>query len=53
MFIEQHIFQNHGATIVIIFQEDHGTTITVKFSKRVWMLKMLGTETTKWKFPSC
>ncbi|MDR2806633.1 MAG: PAS domain-containing sensor histidine kinase [Puniceicoccales bacterium] len=41
MFIVQRILRDHGATIAIASQENSGTTITLKFPKKIRVPKML------------
>jgi signal transduction histidine kinase len=44
MFIVQRILRDHGATIAIASQEGRGTTITIKFPRKIRVPKMLETE---------
>jgi signal transduction histidine kinase len=44
MFIVQRILRNHGATLSIASQKNRGTSISVKFLKKIRMLKMLETD---------
>jgi signal transduction histidine kinase len=44
MFIVQRILRDHGATIAVTSREGQGTTITVKFPKKIRTPKMLKTK---------
>jgi signal transduction histidine kinase len=44
MFIVQRILRDHGATIAVASQEGCGTTITIKFPKKIRGTRMLEME---------